>query len=177
MTLADRIVVMRNGVIEQLGSPMQIYSDPVSHFVADFFGSPSMNLVAGEVVHEGGGARFRTKLLSVRLPASCNAVPPGPATLGIRPENVGVDPDGRGDVALPVRLVEPLGKDTLLYFDDGTERAFVAVVAGLAAATLRPGAPVGLALPHEHLFLFGPDGRRLARGAAEPERVRARLSV
>ena len=46
MTLADRIVVMRAGEIEQVGSPMEIYSNPVSYFVADFFGSPSMNLVA-----------------------------------------------------------------------------------------------------------------------------------
>ncbi len=56
MTLADRIVVMRLGEIEQVGSPMEIYSDPVSYFVADFFGSPSMNLVAGEVLDGGGTA-------------------------------------------------------------------------------------------------------------------------
>ncbi len=56
MTLADRIIVMRNGEIEQSGSPMQIYSDPVSYFVADFFGSPSMNLIAGEVVDAQGSA-------------------------------------------------------------------------------------------------------------------------
>jgi lactose/L-arabinose transport system ATP-binding protein len=177
MTLADRIVVMRGGEIEQLGSPMQIYSDPASWFVADFFGSPSMNLVAGEIFYESGVARFRTPQLSLRLPAACDAILPGPATLGIRPENVGVDPQGGGDVVLPVRLVEPLGKDTLLYFDDGTDRAFVAVVAGLTVATLRPGERVGLTLPPAHLFLFGPDGRRIARGTAEPERLRARMSV
>ena len=52
MTLADRIVVMRDGDIEQVGSPMEIYSEPVTDFVADFFGSPSMNLVAGEIAGE-----------------------------------------------------------------------------------------------------------------------------
>src|SRR5216684_3417739 len=60
MTLADRIVVMRAGEIVQIGSPMEIYSNPVNYFVADFFGSPSMNLVAGEIVHESGAARFRS---------------------------------------------------------------------------------------------------------------------
>ena len=58
MTLADRIVVMRAGEVEQVGSPMDIYSNPVSYFVADFFGSPSMNLLAGEVVQEGGSGAF-----------------------------------------------------------------------------------------------------------------------
>src|SRR4029078_64390 len=54
MTLADRIVVMRNGEIVQVGSPMEIYSNPVNYFVADFFGSPSMNLVAGEIAQANG---------------------------------------------------------------------------------------------------------------------------
>src|SRR5262249_42300882 len=59
MTLADRIVVMRAGEVVQIGSPMQIYSDPVNYFVVDFFGSPSMNLVAGEIERTDGVARFR----------------------------------------------------------------------------------------------------------------------
>ena len=59
MTLADRIVVMRAGGIVQTGSPMEIYSDPSSYFVADFFGSPSMNLIPGEIVPENGSPLFR----------------------------------------------------------------------------------------------------------------------
>ena len=58
MTLADRIVVMRAGEVVQIGSPMEIYSDPVNHFVADFFGSPSMNLLAGEIVQRERRAAF-----------------------------------------------------------------------------------------------------------------------
>ena len=58
MTLADRIVVMRAGDIEQVGSPMEIYSNPVTDFVADFFGSPSMNLVAGEIAGDNGAPAF-----------------------------------------------------------------------------------------------------------------------
>lgn len=161
MTLADRIVVMRSGEIEQVGSPMEIYSNPVNHFVADFFGSPSMNLIAGEIVTTGDALRFRGGAISLSLPQRFESAPLGPATLGIRPEHVGVHTNGRGDVTLPVRLIEPLGKDTLLYFDDGTPRVFVAVSEGLAMASLKSGAPLGLTLAAERIFLFGADGRRI----------------
>jgi ABC-type sugar transport system ATPase subunit len=162
MTLANRIVVMRNGEIEQVGSPMQIYSDPVSYFVADFFGSPSMNLVAGEISRADGGARFQSAGFSLVLPPRFNRLPPGPATFGIRPEHVEVRLNGAADAQLPLRLVEPLGKDTLLYFDDGTERAFIAVTEGLSLAGLTPGTQLGLHLTPERIFLFAPDGRRIA---------------
>jgi ABC-type sugar transport system ATPase subunit len=161
MTLADRIVVMRNGEIEQQGSPMAIYSDPVSYFVADFFGSPSMNLIAGEVVRAEGPPRFRSPRFDIPLPSRWQAAKAGRATIGIRPEHVGVRLGDGGDTALPVRLVEPLGKDTLLYFDDGTPRAFIAVSEGLEMAEVNPGAKVALSFDPERLYLFGEDGRRV----------------
>ena len=162
MTLADRIVVMRSGEIEQVGSPMEIYSNPSSMFVADFFGSPSMNLISGEVLAADGGLRFRGGAFSISLPDRFKSAKPGPATLGIRPEHVGVRPDGSaGNVTLPVRLIEPLGKDTLLYFDDGSARAFVAVSEGLALAGLKSGAPIALTLSPDRIYLFGADGRRI----------------
>src|SRR5262249_21372418 len=183
MTLADRIAVMRNGEIEQSGSPMEIYSNPVSYFVADFFGSPSMNLIAGDVAHgasaagaarEAGAARqagsvcqtgpvrFRSPRFDLPLPPRFAPVRPGRATLGIRPEHVGVRLAGVGDVEMPVRLVEPLGKDTLLYFDDGTARAFIALSDDPAMAEVKPGARVALTFDPDRLYLFGEDGRRMA---------------
>jgi len=171
MTLADRIVVMRDGIIEQIGSPMDIYSDPVSYFVADFFGSPSMNLIAGELSHENGAARFRSPTFDIELPAAFTGVAPGKFTLGVRPEHVrihtaedgagGNGTGGKGTNRLPIRLVEPLGKDTLLYFNDGTERAFVAVSEGLELAMLKAGTPVSLSFDPNRLFVFGTDGRRV----------------
>jgi ABC-type sugar transport system ATPase subunit len=161
MTLADRIVVMRSGEIVQVGSPMEIYSNPVSYFVADFFGSPSMNLIAGAIEHESGAARFRSTRFEVALPERFKAEKPGAATLGIRPEHVGVTLGGKGEIELPVRLVEPLGKDTLLYFDGGTDRAFVAVSEGLDMADIKIGARVTLSFDPRRLYLFGPDGRRI----------------
>jgi ABC-type sugar transport system ATPase subunit len=167
MTLADRIVVMRAGEIEQVGSPMEIYSNPVTDFVADFFGSPSMNLLAGEIVAENGAPCFRAPALAIPLPAGFGGAPAGRATLGIRPEHLRVRPGGTGagaaDLDLPVRLVEPLGKDTLLYFDIGAERPLIAVSEGLAMAETEAGDRIALTLARECLFLFGPDGRRVSR--------------
>ena len=162
MTLADRIVVMRRGEVEQVGSPMDIYSNPVSYFVADFFGSPSMNLLAGEIVQTNGTGRFRGAGFELALPDGFKLAQAGVATLGIRPEHVGVTLGGNGDIELPVRLVEPLGRDTLLYFDAGTERAFVAVSEGLDMADVKIGARMALSLDPSRLYLFGADGRRLA---------------
>jgi len=161
MTLADRIVVMRSGEVVQIGSPMQIYSDPVNYFVADFFGSPSMNLIGGEIVQAGAAPRFHAAGFAIGLPARFKAAPAGAATLGIRPEHVGLARDGGGDVELPVRLVEPLGRDTLLYFDAGTERPFVAVSEGLDMAGVKVGAPLRLNFDPRRLYVFGADGNRI----------------
>jgi len=161
MTLADRIVVMHEGKVVQVGSPLDIYSHPISYFVADFFGSPSMNLVAGQVTGTNGSARFRSSSFEIALPGNLRSAKPGPATLGIRPEHVAVTRDGRAAAELPVRLVEPLGKDTLLYFDDGSERAFVAVTEGLGMADVQVGARLGLLLEPRLLHLFDSAGRRV----------------
>lgn len=165
MTLADRIVVMREGKVEQVGSPMDIYSNPVSYFVADFFGSPSMNLVAGNVLAEGDDVRFRSDVFDLRLPGRFNDVRPGAATLGIRPEHVRVANNSGADVTLPVRLVEPLGKDTLLYFDAGSDRAFVVVTEGLSMSEVSVGHRLGLTLDAGNLHLFDQSGRRIGRAA------------
>ena len=166
MTLADRIVVMHNGEIVQVGSPMEIYSSPVNYFVADFFGSPSMNLVAGEIVQEDGLPRFRSPLLEIGLPERFRAAKPGKGTLGIRPEDVNINGSASGNVSLPVRLVEPLGKDTLLYFDSATERAFVAISEGLRMADIKVGERLALTLDERRIHLFDGDGRRIAPSAA-----------
>jgi ABC-type sugar transport system ATPase subunit len=161
MTLADRIVVMRAGEIVQVGSPMEIYSNPVNRFVADFFGSPSMNLVSGEIVWDNGALRFRAPPFDVALPDRFKAAAPGKSTLGIRPESVGVTNSAQGDIELPVRLVEPLGKDTLLYFEADTERPFVAVTEGFGMAHINVGERVQLSLDPRRIQLFDAEDRRI----------------
>ena len=145
MTLADRIVVMRAGEIVQVGSPMEIYSDPVNYFVADFFGSPSMNLLAGEIVRENGAAALPRAALRDRAARALQAQRrPAPPRSASGPSMSASRAAASGDVELAGALVEPLGKDTLLYFDAGTERAFVAVSEGLAMADVKVGAHVAL---------------------------------
>jgi multiple sugar transport system ATP-binding protein len=147
----------------------------VTDFVADFFGSPSMNLIAGEIVGENGVPAFRSPRISIALPEMFVDAAPGPATLGIRPEHLRAQRAGAasGDLELPVRLVEPLGKDTLLYFDIGTERPLIAVSEGLAMAEMEAGDRVALTLTRDRLFLFAADGGRIARGAGTDARMRA----
>ena len=159
MTLADRIIVMRSGEIIQVGSPMEIYSNPVNYFVADFFGSPSMNLVAGEIVPGGDGARFRAPAFEIVLPPRFKSANAGAATLGVRPEHVMLG--GAGDIELPVRLIEPLGRDTLIYFDAACARPFIAVGEGLSRTDIPIGAPVALSFAPDRVYLFDADGRRM----------------
>ncbi len=160
MTLADRIVVMRNGLIEQVGTPVDIYSDPSSHFVADFFGSPSMNLIDGMIEQTGDKARFRGSSFAFDLPAAFAHTPAAPVTLGFRPEHLSVQPHG-GDVQAEIRLVEPLGKDTLLYFEHGGDQPLIVVVEG--TEQYRTGERLGLAFNPERLYLFDESGQRIRR--------------
>ena len=149
------------GEIVQVGSPMEIYSNPVTRFVADFFGSPSMNLVSGEIVWDNGALRFRAPPFDVALPDRFKAAAPGKSTLGIRPESVGVTNGAKSDIELPVRLVEPLGKDTLLYFEADTERPFVAVTEGFGMAHINVGERVPLSLDPRRIQLFDAEDRRI----------------
>ncbi|SPH17811.1 Maltose/maltodextrin import ATP-binding protein MalK [Defluviimonas aquaemixtae] len=133
MTLADRIVVLRDGRIEQVGTPMELYNDPDNQFVAGFLGAPSMNfLPAGPL-----GARG--------------------ATLGIRPEHLRVAPDGalKGDVS----HVERLGGDTNLLV--ATETGDTITVRLFGQHEHRVGQAIGLDYADAHAFAFDAEGRRL----------------
>jgi ABC-type sugar transport system ATPase subunit len=158
MTLADRIVVMDGGEIVQMGSPIDIYSNPVSYFVADFFGNPAMNLIEGEFSQNGGGAEFKSSSFTVSLPEEYKNISPGKGTFGIRPENVQVSKANGGDTR-NIGLVEPLGKDTLLYFETSAERPFVAIVEG--TENHKSGEPVELSFPGNNMFLFDANGDRI----------------
>ena len=115
MTLADRVVVLRDGRIEQIGSPDALYEKPVNEFVAGFIGSPAMNFLQVEA-RDG----------SVRIGAAEAAAGAarGAVTVGIRPEDLLADgAEGRGGIRAQVTLVEPMGADTLVFCatDEGQE--------------------------------------------------------
>ncbi len=121
MTMADKIIVMNHGVIEQAGHPLEIYDRPANLFVADFIGSPAMNLIDATVVGEAGSLTLKTAAGDpLPLPAGADGLTPGDKVVcGIRPEHIIV-----GDTGLPVEiaLVETTGAETLLtaHYGDRT---------------------------------------------------------
>jgi multiple sugar transport system ATP-binding protein len=158
MTMADRIVVMNAGRIEQVGRPLELYDRPANLFVAGFLGSPSMNFVEGELQRNaqgraslelaGGGA---IALPPRDLPAAAGAK----ITLGIRPEHIEMAPAAEpaaGDgVAMEVEVIEPTGAETHLYGKIGGS-TWCATTRKRSA--IEPGQRVPLRLPDEHIHLF-----------------------
>jgi multiple sugar transport system ATP-binding protein len=156
MTLADRIVVMRGGVIEQVGTPEQVYNQPASMFVGGFIGSPTMNFVRCHVDRSGAspavvladGMRLATD--AAALPAIAGDVP---LVVGIRPEHFSLA--GAPDAGFTVRadVVEPLGSDTLVFARIGESE----VVARLPpTARIETGQPLALAVNTARVHFFDP---------------------
>jgi multiple sugar transport system ATP-binding protein len=156
MTMADRIVVMRDGLIEQAGGPLELYDRPENMFVAGFIGSPSMNFIAGELTGDGG---FRSKG-GVVLALGNAPREKRPAMLGIRPESL-VRPTAPDlvPISFPVRVIEPTGAEVQIIgsFEGGE---LVALLKGREAP--EPGETVTLAFDPAGAHLFVPDsGKRL----------------
>jgi multiple sugar transport system ATP-binding protein len=105
MTMADKIVVMNSGNVEQFGAPLELYDRPANLFVAGFIGSPSMNFIRGRI--EAGA--FRSGTVTLPLPATAPAAYSGDVVYGIRPEHLRLDPNG---VAATVLVTEPTGSET-----------------------------------------------------------------
>ena len=121
MTLADRVVVLNNGQVEQIGAPMELFERPANQFVASFIGSPPMNLFSGTVIAQDGDASFRPKGAdgAFPMPAKTDAQPDHPVVFGIRPEHISLSPaEGETDqVTAQVKTVEPMGSETLVVFE------------------------------------------------------------
>ncbi|WP_152046533.1 ABC transporter ATP-binding protein [Aureimonas psammosilenae] len=119
LTLADRIAVMKGGIIQQLASPAEIYHRPVNRFVAGFIGSPAMNFLEGDIA----GGFFQTRDVSIPLPgdAQPGSGVPKAAHLGIRPEHIAVGEETRHAFSATgeIKVVEPMGADTLLWTELG----------------------------------------------------------
>ena len=151
MTLADRVVVMNRGVVQQVGTPTEIYDRPANTFVAGFIGTPAMNLMQGRIE---GGAFVGDR---VRIPGVGG--PEGPVTLGFRAEDAAIAAEGA--IAAPIYSLELLGDATMV-----TVRAGGALVAVKAAKDFRAaiGEPVAATIPSAICHLFHPEtGERLSR--------------
>ncbi|WP_224815185.1 ABC transporter ATP-binding protein [Hasllibacter sp. MH4015] len=152
MTLADRVVVMKAGIVQQVGTPTDIYDNPANTFVAGFIGSPAMNLMEGEVTD----GTFRGDNVEV----SGLSAAAGKVTLGFRAEDASVTGAGQGAINAPVYSMELLGDATMV-----TLRAGGALVAVKAPKDYRAkiGEPVGIALPDGITHLFDAEtGQRIA---------------
>jgi len=123
MTLATRIAVMLNGKIQQIGTPSEVYDQPVNRFVAGFLGSPTMNFLEGSLVQEGARLFWRSAALSLDVTDYAFAMPPqsgAKAVLGLRPEHIAlVAPDQPADGRATVSLGEPMGSNVVLWLDMG----------------------------------------------------------
>ncbi|MBC8129379.1 MAG: ATP-binding cassette domain-containing protein, partial [Rhizobiaceae bacterium] len=166
MTLADRIVVLNGGVIEQVGSPMDLYHHPCSVFVAGFIGSPAMNFVEADLASAGPTSRIRLKGgAAIDVPADVSiAAKGGKVTLGVRPEDLALTDRADALFAGKVELIEKLGEVTLAYVDVGAAEPIVAKLDG-ETRTSR-GDTVRLTAALDRIHLFEADGRAFKRERA-----------
>ena len=150
MTLADRVVVLRDGIIEQVGTPLELYDRPANQFVAQFIGTPQMNVVP----------------LPQLPPPVQQQAPEGAmgGAIGLRPENITVRNTGATPVPGQVDLVEALGAETLIYVSTPGGAQFVARQNDRTG--LRAGDAVSLDIDASQAHWFDPQGRVVARQAA-----------
>lgn len=147
MTLADRIVILRGGVIEQVGTPDQVYNNPANIFVGGFIGAPAMNFLParmkGHVAEVADGTGFDLSQFGV--------MPQGDVILGMRPEHIRAGSGAGVDFSGVVQVVEPLGADTLVHIGIGD----ATVTARLEPAQKpKPGQRVQLSIAPGHIRLF-----------------------
>ncbi len=162
MTLANRIVVINQGRIEQVGAPLELYHRPANRFVAGFIGSPRMNFLPCTLASAGGeGAEVRLQDGAiVQVKADARGLETGaPLTLGIRPEHLQARP-GDGGVHAQVRVAEHLGDTVFLYVDvPGTPQTLT--VKAQPETRLATGDPADLHFPAERCYLFDAEDRAL----------------
>ena len=154
MTLGSRIAVMKDGVLQQIGTPDDIYSRPANTYVAGFIGSPTMNFIAGTPISTGAGGLFSFEDGQLALPCPAAAQ----ATLGLRPEHLQLQADApwRGQVL----LVEPTGADTFVVVQTASGPVTVRVA---PQTPVQVGETIGLAVSAPHANWFDTEsGRRLA---------------
>jgi len=144
MTLADRVVVLRDGMIEQVGAPLELYDRPANQFVAQFIGTPQMNVLSAAALPE------LTRIAGPRLPAD--------GSVGVRPEYLRIARGGEG-IAGTVELVEALGSDTLIHAKVAGDVHLISRQGD--RTTLKLGDPVGVQIDPKALLYFDKQGRAL----------------
>jgi multiple sugar transport system ATP-binding protein len=144
MTLAHRVAILERGVLQQLDTPAKIYNDPANLFVAQFIGSPPMNVVHGSLE----GSTFQTRGGKVEVPVSGKL---DKAILGARPEDCSVTAPGQGNLAAEIYTVELIGDHTLVTVKAGEDMLTVKAHKDFAGAT---GENIGISFSKDRLFVF-----------------------
>ncbi|MEE9370877.1 MAG: sn-glycerol-3-phosphate ABC transporter ATP-binding protein UgpC [Sedimentisphaerales bacterium] len=161
MTLADRICVLHNGVVQQVASPQQVYNKPANAFVAGFFGMPPMNFLDGLIRYRDDNVYFITGteaiLLPVRMKVLLAAYKDRQAVLGIRPEHISSQPiSGQNEnaIACTVTVAEPLGARTNIYLKSSSNRKIITTAS--PCTNIRPAQRLTVYLNVEKAHILKP---------------------
>jgi multiple sugar transport system ATP-binding protein len=150
MTMADVIVILRDGHIEQVGDPLKVYDRPSNLFVAEFIGSPTMNIIRGDVVAENGNPVLRIGATALPLPPRSTVRPGQKVAYGVRPEHLRPTQNG-GAVPVKISTVEPTGPEIHIY----AEFCGMEICSTTAERLiLKPGMDLWLSPMLEHVHLF-----------------------
>jgi multiple sugar transport system ATP-binding protein len=171
MTLGDRIVVMKDGIVQQIGSPLQVYTRPVNQFVAGFVGTPPMNFVNGKLVGKEGGVWFDEGTFQLRLPddkaARVTKAVGTEVVLGIRPEAMSLDPAGRfkenhNVMPLKANVIEPLGDNMDMYCSTENHPQIVARVHAVPSIEADQDVKLYIDSTRMHIFERGELGANIS---------------
>lgn len=166
LTMSNRIAVLSDGRIQQVGTPAQVYGLPANVFVAQFIGSPPMVVIDGRIDEVPGGRRFVGPSMSLDLPQHYAAVPPGPVKMGLRPEDIVVTKERpAGSVVATVYTREPLGADLYLTLELNGALLRARATSELA---VDQGDSVGLSFKTNRLHLFDSSSGQLIPAGHAP---------
>jgi lactose/L-arabinose transport system ATP-binding protein len=164
MTLADRIVVLRDGLVEQIGTPTEIYDHPANLFVAGFIGSPKMNFIKATVVQNGAegfalvNPAFAGGSLKAPVHANGRLEAGAPVTVGVRPDNLQISAS-QPILELTAELAENLGGATQIYASAPEAPGIALTIAG--RPDVKPGDRLSVGLGSGRIYVFDKDGRAI----------------
>ena len=165
MTLADKIVVLQGGTVEQIGKPLDLYNAPSNVFVAGFIGSPRMNLLAAQAEpSEQGGIELVSGTHRITLPEISGIGAGDSVTCGIRPEHVTITDQDSADLTVTVEFSEQLGGETYLYCSGGGVADLT--VHQMGQLDKQKGDTLHLAIDRSKMHVFGADGAAILNGVS-----------
>jgi multiple sugar transport system ATP-binding protein len=150
MTMADHVVVMREGIIEQQGKPLDLYDMPANKFVAGFIGSPAMNFLPSVIAEDGASLVLDLGSVRQTLALGRSLQPGRKVTAGIRPEHIAVTAPGQGNLDVPIAVVESTGSSTFITAATTPEMTIVET----SRDTVRAGDTIGLKVDPAQLHIF-----------------------